>query len=109
MEPLWINVFWSAVPIIVAVNKCDKPQVDPQRVKEELVGHDVICEEFGGEIQAIHVSALKVVVQSNIYAMSLDNIKISHNSKILSKCCTSFSQNNFTFSSLISFKSNDDF
>ncbi len=49
----------AKVPIIVAVNKCDKPDFDPQKVKNELLQHDLIPEDMGGDIQCINVSALK--------------------------------------------------
>ena len=44
-------------PIIVAVNKCDKQEADPQRVRSDLLQHEIITEDFGGEIQCIDVSA----------------------------------------------------
>ena len=49
----------AKAPIIVAVNKCDKPDIDPQKVKNELLQHELIPEDMGGDIQCINVSALK--------------------------------------------------
>ncbi len=47
----------AGVPLIVAVNKIDKPEADPDKVKQELTAHEVICEEWGGDTIFIHVSA----------------------------------------------------
>jgi translation initiation factor IF-2 len=46
------------VPIVVAINKIDKPDADPQRVRNELVKHEVIPEEYGGDTLFVNVSAL---------------------------------------------------
>ncbi|MGD0102993.1 MAG: translation initiation factor IF-2 [Rhodopila sp.] len=47
------------VPIIVAINKMDKPDADPNRVRQELLSYDIVVEEMGGETQDVPVSALK--------------------------------------------------
>ena len=47
----------ASVPIIVAINKCDKPDSDPQKVRNELLQQDLIPEEMGGDIQCINISA----------------------------------------------------
>ncbi|KAJ2448471.1 translation initiation factor IF-2, partial [Coemansia sp. RSA 2336] len=47
------------VPIIVAINKCDKPGVDPSLIKEELLQYGIQTEDLGGDIQAVNISALK--------------------------------------------------
>jgi translation initiation factor IF-2 len=49
----------AKAPIIVAVNKIDKPEADPQRVMQELLQHDVQVEAFGGDTLAVEVSATK--------------------------------------------------
>jgi len=46
------------VPIVVAINKMDKREADPDRVKAELAEHNVLVEEYGGDVQAAEVSAM---------------------------------------------------
>ncbi|MBN8715820.1 MAG: translation initiation factor IF-2 [Xanthomonadales bacterium] len=47
----------AKVPLIVAINKIDKSDADPSRVKNDLLAHDVVAEEFGGDVQMVELSA----------------------------------------------------
>ena len=49
----------AGVPIIVAINKVDKPDADPNKVRTDLLQHEIQVEGMGGEIQDVEVSALK--------------------------------------------------
>ncbi|MEP0698271.1 MAG: translation initiation factor IF-2, partial [Nitratireductor sp.] len=49
----------AGVPIIVAINKIDKPEADPQKVRTELLQHEVFVESMGGEVLDVEVSAVK--------------------------------------------------
>ncbi|HEX8124452.1 MAG TPA: translation initiation factor IF-2 [Allosphingosinicella sp.] len=49
----------AGVPMIVAINKIDKPGANAQKVREELLQHEILVEDMGGEVQDVEVSALK--------------------------------------------------
>ena len=47
----------AKVPLIVAINKVDKSDADPERIKNELLAHDLVAEDFGGDTQMVPLSA----------------------------------------------------
>lgn len=49
----------AGVPIVVAINKIDLPDANPLRVKQDLLAHDVVLEEFGGDVLSAEISAKK--------------------------------------------------
>ena len=51
----------AKVPIIVAVNKIDKPEANPMKVKQELMEHGIVSSEWGGDVEFVEVSAKKKI------------------------------------------------
>ena len=49
----------AEVPIIVAINKIDRPEANPDRVRNELLSHELVVESMGGDVLAVEVSAVE--------------------------------------------------
>ncbi len=49
----------AKVPIVVAMNKIDRPDTDEQRILSELASHDIVASEWGGDVEVVRTSALK--------------------------------------------------
>lgn len=74
------------VPIIVAINKMDKPTARPDRVKQELVEHGLVAEDWGGDTVCVQVSALKgegidELLEMIILVAELQELKANPNRK----------------------------
>ncbi|NLG83562.1 MAG: translation initiation factor IF-2 [Firmicutes bacterium] len=61
----------AGIPIIVAINKIDKPQANPERVKQELTEYGLVAEEWGGDTVMVEVSALKRIGLDQLLEMIL--------------------------------------
>ena len=48
----------AQVPVIVAINKCDKQNADPKKVRLQLLQHNIVTEDQGGDVISVEISAL---------------------------------------------------
>lgn len=76
----------AKVPIIVAINKIDKPGANTRRIKEELLKYDLVAEEYGGEIQCVEISAKQKInidglLDSVLIQAEMLNLKASKKQK----------------------------
>ena len=82
----------AEVPMIVAINKCDKPEANPDKVRTELLQHEVIVEAMSGEVQDVEVSAVTgkgidelldaIALQSEILELKANNKRAAHGAVI---------------------------
>ena len=85
----------AKVPIIVAINKSDKPDGDPNRIRTELLQHEVIVESMSGEVLEVEVSALKstgldklldaIALQSELMELSANKVRPAEGAVIEAK------------------------
>ncbi|MGM0421521.1 MAG: translation initiation factor IF-2 [Pseudomonadota bacterium] len=71
-------------PIIVAINKCDLPDADPEKVRTELLQHEIVVESMSGDVQAIDVSAhtkqgLKELEEAILLQSEILELKVNPN------------------------------
>ena len=76
----------AKVPIVVAINKCDLPEADPQKIKNQLLEHELIAEELSGDTLMVEISTktkqnLPKLVESIILQSELLDLKANYNVK----------------------------
>jgi translation initiation factor IF-2 len=85
----------SGVPIVVAMNKCDLPDIDEQRVLQGLAGQDLLPAEWGGDVEVVRISALKGTGIENLLetiflTAELQDYKANADSDAVGVCLESF-------------------
>ncbi len=76
----------AKVPIVVAINKCDLPEADPQKIKNQLLEHELIAEELSGETLMVEISTktkqnLSKLVESITLQSELLDLKADYNDR----------------------------
>ena len=74
------------VPIVVAINKCDLPEADPQKIKNQLLEHELIAEDLSGDTLMVEISAktklnLDKLIESIILQAEILDLKTDYESK----------------------------
>ena len=74
------------VPIVVAINKCDLPEADPQKIKNQLLEHELIAEDLSGETLMIEISTknknnIDRLIEAIILQAELLDLKTEHDTK----------------------------
>lgn len=79
---------FSNTPMIVAINKVDKPEANVMRVKQELAGHGVLTEEWGGKTIAVEISAkqntgIDTLLEMILLTAEIENFRANPNGKTI--------------------------